>query len=125
MTSDEIRKKQEETLNRLKIYNINRQTNIIDEPVNREHEVKCTRCGGTGIEPGPSFHGEIDDELSPMQEWLDEQDKRANERGPLVEDQIPEVKEQMSHICPYCGTMAFVGQLHGLGFCIEKVHYEH
>ena len=39
----------------------------------------------------------------------------------VEESYVPPV---MSHRCPYCGTMAYVGQIHGMGYCKEKVQYE-
>jgi DNA gyrase/topoisomerase IV subunit A len=36
----------------------------------------------------------------------------------------PEEKLTISHICPYCGMLAYQGQIHGLGYCREKVQYQ-
>ena len=97
MTDDEVKNKQEETLKNLEKYNKDRKTEIIDDP----------------------------DEKPLMQEWLDEQERLNKERGITVDYETePEEKLIMSHVCPYCGTMAYMGQIHGIGYCREKVQYE-
>ncbi len=74
MTKDEFQKKQEETLNALRQYNKDRETQIIEEPVSETLEI--------------------------------------------------EEKFIKPRICHFCNTVAYPGQIHGLGFCKEKVQYE-
>jgi hypothetical protein len=54
-------------------------------------------------------------EKQPMQEWLDESDRLNKERGITV---VP------TPICEFCGNFAYQGQLHGMGYCREKIQYE-
>ena len=113
MTNDEIKNKQEETLNNLKKYNESRKTEIVDEP--NEDVLTTFERAERGV-PKP-----------PMQEWLDEQDRLSEEMGiTVIYETEPDAEEKMimSHICPYCGTMAYIGQIHGLGYCKEKPQYQ-
>ena len=56
---------------------------------------------------------EVDEDTLPTIRLVD-----AGENVEIVEEPV------MSHLCPYCGTMAYVGQIHGMGYCKEKVQYE-
>ena len=131
MTDDEIKDKQEETLNQLKKYNNTRKTEIVED-----------------TEGNPTVVTQWTDGIKePMQEFLDAQDElnkecgisivetneedleKFRQEGELAPEVIEGVEESyvppvMSHLCPYCGTMAYVGQIHGMGYCKEKVSYE-
>lgn len=124
MTNDEINRKQKETLEALNKYNKERKTAIVDEPdASVEDILSSFERGEKGVTK-PS-----------MQEWLDaqqpdqQQDELSQDETVFIERPKPsespaEDKLIMSHICPYCGTMAYIGQIHGLGYCKEKVQYE-
>ena len=43
----------------------------------------------------------------------------------IVGDSVnPVMERQITPICEYCGSLAYPGQLHGLGYCREKIKYE-
>jgi hypothetical protein len=146
MTDDEIKNKQEETLNNLKKYNKERKTEIVDDkPETREQrrdrlaierrdndepseytdiEVDAPESEwieeqfGQLPEPITEITGDSVNpvmEKQPMQEWLDESDRLNKERGITV---VP------TPICEFCGNFAYQGQLHGMGYCREKIQYE-
>ena len=139
MTNDEAKSKQEETLNNLKKYNKTRKTEVVDDIEGNPTVVTQWR----DIEPTESFEAKarITKVRKPIPGLLDnepaKQDFDANETTwtkeeieaarliSLVEDDAEVVAEPiMSHLCPYCGTMAYMGQIHCMGYCKEKVQYE-
>jgi hypothetical protein len=153
MTDDEIKSKQEETLNNLKKYNKDRKTEIVDDPNDPDNfdgpepewldvdieivddiegnptvvtqwaeeprdiePTEVVRVKAKIREVQHPIPGLLDDEpQAPMQEWLDESDRLNEERGITV---VP------TPICQSCGNFAYQGQLHGPGYCREKVQYE-
>ena len=104
MTDDEIKSKQEETLKNLKKYNEDRKTKIVDDP----EEILDSLLEELGNEP--DIIG-VQVEILPIDELTSE---------------VTESEEKLiiSHICPYCGNIAYIGQIHGLGYCKEKTQYE-
>ena len=121
MTNEEIQKKQKETLEALNKFNNERKTKIVeDEPV--EKILEDFERGEKGVVK-PS-----------MEKWLEAQENSQPQdipetptlfiEKPNPDAEGPEEKLIMSHICPYCGTMAYIGQIHGLGYCKEKLQYE-
>lgn len=95
MTNDELKDKQAETLKGLKKHNTERKTEIVND---------------------------TDGKPTTVTQYKDE-DSQQNDT-PDMEMVEPEEKLIMSHVCPYCGTMAYIGQIHGLGYCKEKPQYE-
>lgn len=113
MTNDEIKNRQEETLNNLKKYNETRKTEVIDDQsdtVNKEGDI-------TVIETNKE---DLDKFVAATQEVLDDQYalmEKHNLKSVTVEIRKP-------YICEHCGNIAYQGQIHGLGFCKEKTQYE-
>jgi hypothetical protein len=132
MTEEEIKSKQEETLNNLKKYNKERKTEIVDD----KPETREQRRDRLAIERGaierrdndePSEYTDIEVD-APESEWIEEQFGQLPE--PITEmtgDSVnPIMERQNVHnmICEYCGNYTYQGQLHGPGYCKEKVQYE-
>lgn len=146
MTNDEIKSKQEETLKNLEKYNEDRKTNIVnyseegfyeeDEPI-EDIEQAWNNAKIRGVTAKPT-------EKPPMQKWLNAQDELNKQRGISVvetnkedlekfrqeKELAPEVVEGVEEgyvpplLCQYCGSVAYQGQIHGLGYCREKVQYQ-
>ncbi len=61
-------------------------------------------------------------------------DKRKTEiveeiEEPVDDVEAPQVEEEtyvplVTHVCEFCGGLAYIGQIHGLGYCKEKIQYE-
>lgn len=51
-------------------------------------------------------------------------DKRKTKIIADEEHEAPEVKAVLPNICEFCGDVLHLGQVHGLGYCKEKVQYE-
>lgn len=103
MTDDEVKSKQEETLNNLKKYNKERNTEIADDPEEILNELSEDLAKDDHFEEAMQKLTEINEELG----LYDEPEK------PFVH-----------HICEFCGDIVYPGQVHGLGFCKEKIQYE-
>jgi len=171
MNNDEIKDKQEETLNNLKKYNKVRKTEIVDDP----EEIKIPSAGeileyadrlrerGRYIEPTEGFKvkARIKEIRNPIPGLLDNEPASDLEDGKpfwatkpnvafdlakfdddvyaseddseeleepetlIVGDSVNPVMERpVIAICEFCGNFRYFGQLHGLGYCREKIQYE-
>lgn len=126
MTNEEIQKKQKETLEALNKFNNERKTKIVEEDEEEDEPVEKILEAFERGEKGVT--------KPPMEKWLEVQENSQPQDIPetptlFIEKPNPdsegsEEKLIMSHICPYCGTMAYIGQIHGLGYCKEKLQYE-
>ena len=137
MTNDEAKSKQEETLNNLKKYNKTRKTEVVDdiEGNRRASQYRALAESAIDIEDDDDLNTVLDTlrkarkhvaktHHSQETTWTKEEIEAARLIS-LVEDDAEVVAEPiMSHLCPYCGTMAYMGQIHGMGYCKEKVQYE-
>ncbi len=158
MTNDEVKDKQEETLNNLKKYNEVRKTEIVDDkPETKEQRrdrISLTRREESFTEEDPSEYTKIkvvpylgDDPVLPEVEFepvgpdVDDELETITE---IVEKSIIEAAEAegapdvpqayqftppsldfgLPLLCQYCGNVAYQGQIHGLGYCREKIQYE-
>jgi len=140
MTNDELKDKQEQTLNQLKKYNKQRKTEIVDdrsiasvdevaELQNEASSMLSRDSKPRDIQPIKSVEvkAEIKAIRHPIPGLLDDDtDDLDNIDGPrdFFEDEDEQEKPLISHICPYCGQLAYQNQLHGLGYCKEKTQYE-
>jgi hypothetical protein len=135
MTNNEIKKKQEETLENLKKYNKERNTEIVDDPeevlLNELlDEVGYDAGMGSGVfdnEPktaDEAIRKYLDlDEAKVSQDFID---NLRNTGANWDDDEVePDPGSRtVSHFCEFCGSVAYQGQIHGLGYCKEKVQYE-
>lgn len=134
MTEDEIKSKQEETLKNLNKFNENRKTEMIDDSSEEEvivsgwpteEEIEAARKIVAAFE-----RAEKGVTIPPMQEWLDAQDALNKERGISIVEETEPVAITDNHplglplLCQWCGDQAYPGQIHGLGYCKEKIKYE-
>ena len=133
MTEEEFKSKQEETLNRLNKFNEDRKTEIVDDPNDPDNfdgpepewfdvDIEIVDDNDFYEEDEPienildAFErGEKGVTVPPMQEWLDESDRLNKERGVTISP---------PPICQFCANFVYQGQLHGPGYCKEKVQYE-
>ena len=139
MENKEIKIKQEETLKNLEKFNEKRKTQItpdqfeknVDERISvLEKRIKILEARMRKFEERSKLddfgyhkfeHNSIrDDKELELVKKINEEDESVSLTD-LVE--APEVPPKV-HLCPYCNNIEYRGQVHGLGFCKEKPHYE-
>jgi len=154
MTKDEVNKKQEETLNNLKKYNKERNTEIADDMEGNPTVVTQWTDEVKGTELSDIMDWAIENltedpfELSTLFRMIREYAINVHEsrmhdlaksqkfiEADEIGDDLPDndwqdVEITDNHplglllLCQYCGSVAYQGQIHGMGYCKEKVQYE-